>query len=184
MTGRPGPGVPAGSRWLDDVAVIIAGTRACRSVWFRNAARGSVALAVAVAVADLTGVQHGFWVVLGTLSVLRTSAASTGSTAWRALAGTAVGFAVGAALLIAIGTSPTALWVVLPIAVLVASYAPGTAPFAVGQAAFTVTVLVLFNLLAPAGWQVGLLRVRGRRAGLCGQPCHRACCSGRAAPPR
>src|SRR5260370_189418 len=47
----------------------------------------------------------------------------------------------------------------LPIAVAVAAYAPGTLPFAVGQAAFTVVVLVLFNLLAPAGWKVGLLRI-------------------------
>jgi uncharacterized membrane protein YccC len=104
-------------------------------------------------------VQHGFWVVLGTLSVLRSNAVATGSTVLRALLGTAAGFVVGAALLLAIGTNPTALWVTLPIAVLVASYTPGTAPFAVGQAAFTVTVLVLFNLLAPAGWKVGLLRV-------------------------
>jgi uncharacterized membrane protein YccC len=130
-----------------------------RSVWFRSSARGAVALAAAVAAADLSGVQHGFWVVLGTLSVLRTNAAATGSTAWRALAGTVAGFAVGAALLLAIGTGQTALWVALPIAVLVAAYAPGTAPFAVGQAAFTVTVVVLFNLLVPAGWKVGLLRI-------------------------
>jgi uncharacterized membrane protein YccC len=130
-----------------------------RSVWFRSSTRGAVALAIAVAVADLSGVQHGFWVVLGTLSVLRTNAASTGATALRALLGTTAGFAAGAALLLAIGTSPAALWVVLPLAVLVASYAPGTAPFAVGQAAFTVTVVVLFNLLVPAGWTVGLLRV-------------------------
>jgi uncharacterized membrane protein YccC len=130
-----------------------------RSVWFLNSLRAAVALAAAVSVADLSGVQHGFWVVLGTLSVLRTSAASTGATAWRALAGTVVGFAVGAALLIAIGTNPDALWVVLPVAVLVAAYAPGTAPFAVGQAAFTVTIVVLFNLLAPVGWTVGLLRI-------------------------
>ena len=121
-----------------------------RSVWFLNATRGAFALAVAVAVADLSGVQHGFWVVLGTVSVLRTSAASTGSTAWRALAGTAVGFAIGAGLLAALGTGQVALWVALPIAVCIASYAPGTAPFLVGQAAFTVTVVVLFNLLAPA----------------------------------
>jgi uncharacterized membrane protein YccC len=130
-----------------------------RSVWFRNSARGAVALAAAVAVADLSGVQHGFWVVLGTLSVLRSSAAATGSTAVRALAGTALGFAVGAALLLAIGTTATALWIALPLAVLVASYTPGTAPFAIGQAAFTVTVVVLFNLLVPAGWKVGLLRI-------------------------
>src|ERR1700761_212905 len=130
-----------------------------RSVWFLNSLRGAVALAAAVAIADVSGVQHGFWVVLGTLSVLRTSAASTGATAWRGLAGTVVGVAVGAALLIGIGTNPNALWVVLPVAILVASYAPGTMPFAVGQAAFTVTIVVLFNLLAPVGWTVGLLRI-------------------------
>jgi uncharacterized membrane protein YccC len=125
----------------------------------RNSLRGAVGLAAAVAVADITGVQHGFWVVLGALSVLRTNAASTGATALRALAGTVLGFAVGAALVLGIGTGQTALWIALPVAVLVASYAPGTAPFAVGQAAFTVTVVVLFNLLAPAGWKVGLLRI-------------------------
>jgi uncharacterized membrane protein YccC len=131
-----------------------------RSVWFENALRGSVALAAAVAVADLTGVQHGFWVVLGTMSVLRSNAGATGANAWRALAGTVVGFALGGALLLVIGTDPTALWIAMPIAVFVATYAPGTAPFLAGQAAFTITVVVLFNLLAPAGWTIGLLRVQ------------------------
>jgi uncharacterized membrane protein YccC len=130
-----------------------------RSVWFVNSLRGAVALAAAVAVADLGSLQHGFWVVLGTLSVLRTNASATGSTALRALAGTAIGFALGAALLLGIGTSSTALWVALPIAVFVAGYAPGTTPFAVGQAGFTITIVVVFNLLMPAGWQVGLLRI-------------------------
>jgi len=130
-----------------------------RSVWFRNSARGAVALAAAVAVAKLTDVQHAFWVVLGTLSVLRTSATATGATAMRALIGQIVGFAIGAALLVGIGTSPTALWIAFPLAVLIAAYTPGTAPFAAGQAAFTVTIVVLYNVLAPAGWRVGLLRV-------------------------
>src|SRR5690348_9589889 len=120
-----------------------------RSVWFLNSLRGSLALAAAVLVADLSGVQHGFWVVLGTLSVLRSNAASTESTALRALGGTLLGF----------GTSTPALWAALPIAVAVAAYAPGALPFTFGQAAFTVVVLVLFNLLAPAGWRVGLLRI-------------------------
>ena len=130
-----------------------------RSVWFLNALRGSLALAAAVLVADISGVQHGFWVVLGTMSVLRTNAASTGSTALRALGGTVVGFVAGAVLLLIIGTSTAALWVVLPLAIAVAAYAPGTMPFAYGQAAFTVVVVVLFNLLVPAGWKVGLLRI-------------------------
>ena len=130
-----------------------------RSVWFINSMRGALAVAAAVAVADLSSVQHGFWVVLGTLSVLRTSAASTGSTAIRALTGTAIGFVIGGALLVAIGANEGVLWVALPIAVFVAAYAPGTLPFAVGQAAFTVTVAVLFNLLVPVGWKVGVVRI-------------------------
>jgi uncharacterized membrane protein YccC len=130
-----------------------------RSVWFLNSLRASVALAAAVLVADVSGVQHGFWVVLGTLSVLRTSASSTESTALRALGGTVIGFVVGALLLLGIGTSTPALWAALPIAIAVAAYAPGTLPFTFGQAAFTIVIVVLFNLLVPAGWKVGLLRI-------------------------
>src|SRR6202034_1368143 len=77
-------------------ATVAARHASIRSVWFRSSARGAIALALAVSVADLTAVQHGFWVVLGTLSVLRTNAAATGATVMRALTGTIVGFAVGA----------------------------------------------------------------------------------------
>ncbi|HEX3732554.1 MAG TPA: FUSC family protein, partial [Mycobacteriales bacterium] len=130
-----------------------------RSIWLRNSMRGALALAAVVAIADLSKVQHGFWVVLATLSVLRTNATSTGSAALRALMGAVAGFAVGAALILILGTSPAVLWVVLPVAVLVASYAPGTVPFAVGQAAFTVVVAILYNLLVPIGVAVGIQRV-------------------------
>ncbi len=145
--------------WLSRYGGIAWRHASLRSIWFVNSLRAALALAAAVTVADLTTVQHGFWVVLGALSVLRTNAAATGSTAVRALLGTAIGFAVGAALLLILGTASVVLWVSLPIAVFVAAYAPGTAPFALGQAAFTVTVVVLFNLLVPVGWKVGVLRV-------------------------
>jgi uncharacterized membrane protein YccC len=62
-----------------------------RSVWFQNSVRGAVGLAVAVLVAQKTGLQHSFWVVLGTLSVLRSNALSTGSSIVSALGGTAAG---------------------------------------------------------------------------------------------
>lgn len=145
--------------WLARIGDLVASDATSRSVWFRNSARGAIAMTGAVAIARLTNVQHGFWVVLGTLSVLRTSASATNLTALRAVAGTFVGFVIGGALLIDIGTSQPALWATLPIAVFVAGYTPDTAPFAVGQAAFTITIVVLFNLLHPAGWQVGLVRI-------------------------
>ena len=129
------------------------------SVWLRNSIRGAAALAIAVLLADISGVQHSFWVVLGTLSVLRSNALSTGQTALRGVLGTAVGVVVGAALLLVIGTNAVALWALLPIAILVAGVAPAAISFAAGQAAFTITLVLLFNIIAPTGWTVGLLRI-------------------------
>jgi uncharacterized membrane protein YccC len=130
-----------------------------RSIWFQNSLRGAVGLALAVYIAQLSGLQHAFWVVLGTLSVLRSNALATGWSIVSALAGTAVGILIGAALVLAIGTHETVLWAVLPVAVLVGSYAPRAISFAAGQAGFTVVLFVLFNLIQPSGWRVGLVRI-------------------------
>ncbi len=129
------------------------------SVWLHNSLRGGAGLGLAVLVADLAEVQHSFWVVLGALSVLRSNALSTGQNALRGLLGTVAGFALGALLLVPIGTDTRVLWVLLPVAILVAGVAPAAIGFATGQAGFTVVLVILFNILAPAGWQVGLLRV-------------------------
>jgi hypothetical protein len=128
------------------------------SVWLHNSVRGAIALSIAVLIADLTGVQHSFWVVLGTLSVLRSNALNTGQNALRGLAGTIAGFVVGGALVLAIGTNTTLLWFLLPVAILLAGLAPAIS-FAAGQAGFTVTLLILFNIIEPTGWKVGLVRV-------------------------
>jgi len=129
------------------------------SVWLQNSVRGAAGLGLAVLVAKLTGVQHSFWVVLGALSVLRSNALNTGQDIVRALAGTVAGFIIGAALLVAIGTNTTLLWFLLPPAVLLAGVAPAAISFAGGQAAFTLTLVILFNIIQPAGWRIGLLRV-------------------------
>lgn len=132
---------------------------AWRSVWLRNSVRGAIALGIAVLLADLTGVEHSFWVVLGTLSVLRTNALSTGQTALRGVLGTVVGVVIGAAVLFAIGPSALVLWILLPIAILLAGVAPAAISFAAGQAGFTVTLVLLFNIIAPTGWTLGLFRI-------------------------
>jgi uncharacterized membrane protein YccC len=130
-----------------------------RSVWFRNSLRAAVGLAIAVYIAQRAGLQHGFWVVLGTLSVLRSSALATGWSIVSALAGTAIGIVVGSLLVIGIGTHEAVLWGVLPIAVFIAAYAPRAISFAAGQAGFTIVLFVVFNLIQPVGWTVGLIRV-------------------------
>ena len=99
------------------------------------------ALGAAVLVANALSVQHGFWVVLGTLSVLRSNALSTGQDAVRAVVGTTIGVVVGGALVYLVGAKSIVLWALFPVAVALAGVAPGTISFAAGQAAFTLTLV-------------------------------------------
>jgi hypothetical protein len=151
---------PAGSPGTLSAAHARAGAHVERhSVSLHNSVRGGAGLALAVLVAHLTGVQHAFWVVFGTLSVLRSNALNTGQNVLRLLLGTTVGFVIGAGLVAIIGTNTTLLWLLLPVAVLLAGFAPAAISFAAGQAAFTLTLLILYNILEPAGWQIGLVRI-------------------------
>jgi uncharacterized membrane protein YccC len=136
------------------------------SVWLHNSLRGAAGLGLAVLAARLTGVQHSFWVVLGALSVLRSNALNTGQDAVRAMLGTVAGFIVGAALLVGIGTNTTVLWFLLPLAVFLAGVAPAVISFAGGQAAFTLTLVILFNIIQPTGWRIGLVRIEDIAIGI------------------
>jgi hypothetical protein len=144
---------------------ITTGFLATRSVAGRNALRTGVGLALAVAATHLFPVQHGFWVVLGAMAVMGSSALTTGTKVVRAVSGTAIGVIVGASLIAVAGVEPAALWTLLPIAIFAAAYVPRVASFAAGQAAFTMTVLIILNLIAPTGWQLGLVRIEDITAG-------------------
>ncbi len=83
----------------------------------------------------------------------------TGRTTIQALVGTAIGFVVGGLVASVAARDSLLTWIALPIALFLASYAASAIGFVAGQAAFTVTVMLIFNLIAPAGWQLGLVRV-------------------------
>ena len=141
------------------MAYIPSGYLATRAVVVRNSLRTGLGLALAVAITHLFPVQHGFWVVLAAMSVLRSSALTTGTNVVRAVVGTALGFVIGAVLIEFIGVEPAVLWAVLPIVAFLAAFVPDIWSFAAGQAAFTMLVLIVFNLIHPTGWQVGLTRI-------------------------
>ncbi|ADT96819.1 FUSC family protein [Mycolicibacterium gilvum] len=130
-----------------------------RAVAVRNSLRTGLGLALAVTVTHLFPVEHGFWVVLGALSVLRSSALTTGTRVWRAVVGTGIGFLLGALLISLVGVDPVVMWILMPLAVFGSAYVPEIASFIAAQAAFTMMVLISFNLIAPTGWEVGLIRV-------------------------
>jgi uncharacterized membrane protein YccC len=133
---------------------------------FQNSLRVAIGLALAVLLGGLLQVAHAFWVVLGTLSALRSSALATGRTTVEALVGTAIGVVIGAPFIYLMGAHVLVLWIVFPVAIFFAAYATTVIGFAAGQAAFTLVILILFNLLAPSGWTLGLVRLENVALGV------------------
>ena len=130
-----------------------------RSITVLNSLRTGLALSLAFVVTLILPVQNGLWVVLGALAVLRTSASTTRTTAVRAVAGTVIGFLAGAALIAVVGVNPVVLWSLLPVVTFGSTYVMRVGSFAASQAMFTMQVLIVFNLMRPTGWQIGLTRI-------------------------
>jgi uncharacterized membrane protein YccC len=128
--------------------------------------RVAIGLALAVGVARAFGLSHAFWVVLGTIQVLRSNALGTGRTAIQAVVGSAIGVLIGGLFAVVAGNHPLLMWIAFPIAVFGAAYAATTFSFLLSQAAFTINLIVVFNLISPAGWQVGLLRIEDLLVGV------------------
>ena len=144
---------------LDRLVTIVSSTLSPRSVVLQNSLRLAVGLSIARLLGGLLEVENGFWVLFATLSVMRTSAVQTGATALQAVLGTLIGFAVGLPLLLAIGTRGDLYLYLLPI-VIVGGLLAGSINVVWGQAGFTVLVSVLFNLVEPIGWEIGVIRIQ------------------------
>lgn len=129
------------------------------STVLQHSLRVAVGLALAVWLARSLGLSHAFWVVLGTLQVLRSTALGTGRTTLQALAGNAIGVLIGGIFAVLAGNHLAVMWVALPFAIFLAAYAATTVGFIASQAAFTINLIIIFNLISPAGWQVGLVRI-------------------------
>jgi uncharacterized membrane protein YccC len=136
------------------------------SVWFRNAVRGALALAGAAFVGQVTDATNAYWIVLGTLSVLRSHALGTGTSIRDALLGTLAGLLVGGAIIWVIGDHTTLLWFLLPFVAFFVAYAPKAISFLAAQASFSLLLLTLLNIIHPVGWStIGTVRLEDVAAG-------------------
>ncbi|WP_059014992.1 FUSC family protein [Mycobacterium sp. M26] len=170
VLGRQLPETGVAERVYSETAAVTAlttGYLRTRAVAVRNSVRTGLGLAAAVLVTFVFPVQHGFWVVLGALSVLRSSALTTGTNMVRAVTGTVIGFVIGAVVIELLGIDPVVMWVLLPLVAFGSAYVPEIGSFTASQAAFTMMVLIVFNLIVPTGWKVGLIRVEDVVVGAC-----------------
>src|SRR5271157_868821 len=118
-----------------------------------------IAAGTAIFISRLLKLEHAFWVVLGILPILGVRAASPLRTFWSEQAGTLIGFLFGVALVAVLGEHQAWYWLVLPCVIFTSAYASSALNLTLGQAGFTLFVIVLFCILSPAQRQVGRLRV-------------------------
>ncbi|MFB7756391.1 FUSC family protein, partial [Streptomyces sp. NPDC056121] len=130
-----------------------------RSVFFQNAVRISLALAAARLIAGVDTLPHGFWVLLATLTLTRTTVRETRSTIRLALTGTLVGALIVAALFTLVGTGIAVYAAVLPPLMLIAFTLGPVKGIGWAQALFTLVVALAFAQLAPATWQLAEFRL-------------------------
>lgn len=122
-----------------------------RSVHLQNAVRLGVGLALARLVAGELDLSHGLWVLLATLTLMRTSVTSTRATLVPAIVGTAIGAVVAAGLLALVGPHTIVYAVLFPVLCVTSVLAGQVIGMIAAQASFTVLVAALFAQLAPAG---------------------------------
>ncbi|MFE1172963.1 FUSC family protein [Streptomyces sp. NPDC058773] len=130
-----------------------------RSVIFQNACRFALGLAAARAIAGLLDLQHGFWVLLATLTLTRTTSLETRSAVRQALAGTLVGAVLAGGMLALVHDRDTVYAVVLPVVMLVAFIAGPLRGLAWAQGGFTLVVATLFAQVSPVTWQLAPVRL-------------------------
>jgi uncharacterized membrane protein YccC len=147
----------AGSTWTR-LRALLEANAVPASAWAQESLRAGVAVGAAILIAGELQLDHGFWVVLGTLSVLRSNAFATGRSALMASAGTAIGFALSAGLLALVGFDQTGLWIIVVVGFFLSAYTPQVVGFVAGQVCFTIAVVAMFNLIEPQGWHTGLVR--------------------------
>jgi uncharacterized membrane protein YccC len=136
------------------------------STVLQGSVRVAIGLGLAVFVAREFDLSHAFWVVLGTIQVLRSNALGTGRTIVQAVIGNAIGVVIGGLFALVAGNHPAVMWIAFPFGVFGAAYAATAFSFLLSQAAFTINLIVVFNLISPAGWQVGLVRIEDLLVGV------------------
>jgi uncharacterized membrane protein YccC len=119
------------------------------SVWLFHGIRTAIALAGAILIATLIGLEHGVWVVMTTLSVINVSFTTSGSSrnAVSAVSGVLVGIA-GSALILSFTHEWWLLAIVVPVLALIARWSLPTNPF---LAQLTYSPFAVLNV-ALLGW--------------------------------
>jgi uncharacterized membrane protein YccC len=147
----PAPRTPLRERALAVLRTLLDQLRGGRLAW-THTIRLMVCVGVAAVASEVLPLQRSYWVVLTVAIVVTPDSGSVFARAVQRGIGTIVGAELGAVILAAVPYGP---WLLFPMAVLAAGQPYGRLRnFGLGATFMTPVILLLMDLLAPAGWRL------------------------------
>jgi uncharacterized membrane protein YccC len=148
---EPAPRTPLRERAQAVPGTLLDQLRGGRLAWTFTI-RLMMCVGVAAVASEVLPLQRSYWVVLTVAIVVKPDNGSVFARALQRGAGTIVGVVLGAVILAAVPYGP---WLLVPMAVLAAGQPYGRLRnFGLGSTFMTPLVVLLIDLLAPAGWRL------------------------------
>jgi uncharacterized membrane protein YccC len=119
----------------------------------RHAFRFSVSVALATLISEVSGMPHGYWIILTVVVLVRPEIRTTINRITQRMVGTAVGMLVGALLILALSGSVMAL-AILANAFLFLMFTYGKLNYVYYVLALTPSVLLTLAIPDPGDWEV------------------------------
>lgn len=141
---------------MNDIWLRLRGNLTPESALFRHAVRMSVVLCVGYAFIQLTGLQHGYWILLTSLFVCQPNYNATRRRLALRIIGTLIGVAVGLPVLLLVPSVEGQLALIVITGVLF--FAFRNVQYAHATLFITLLVLLCFNLLGE-GFEVAIPRI-------------------------
>ena len=148
---QPAPRIPVRERGRAVLGTLLDRLRGGRLAWTFTI-RLMVCVGLAAVASEVLPLQRSYWVVLTVAIVVKPDNGSVFARALQRGIGTIVGAVLGAVILAAVPYGP---WLLVPMAVLAAGQPYGRLRnFGLGATFMTPMVVLLIDLLAPAGWRL------------------------------
>ena len=148
---EPAPRTPPRERARAVLGTLLDELRGGRLAWTFTI-RLMVCIGVAAVASEVLPLQRSYWVVLTVAIVVKPDNGSVFARALQRGIGTIVGAVLGAVILAAVPYGP---WLLFPMAVLAAGQPYGRLRnFGLGATFMTPLIVLLIDLLAPAGWRL------------------------------
>ena len=148
---EPAPRTPPRERARAVLGTLLDELRGGRLAWTFTI-RLMVCIGVAAVASEVLPLQRSYWVVLTVAIVVKPDNGSVFARALQRGIGTIVGVVLGAVILAAVPYGP---WLLFPMAVLAAAQPYGRLRnFGLGATFMTPLIVLLIDLLAPAGWRL------------------------------